>query len=126
VLKRMGANTNATIEGINARLDLIARALPEGVHFEPYYDQADLIKQAVDTVVKALLLAFMFIVIVLALFLLSVRATVLVLLSIPVSIGLALAMLSMLGISANLMSLGGMAVAIGMLVDGSVVVVENI
>ena len=126
VLKRMGANTNATIEGINARLDLIAKALPEGVHFEPYYDQADLIKQAVDTVVKALLLAFMFIVIVLALFLLSVRATVLVLLSIPVSIGLALAMLSMLGISANLMSLGGMAVAIGMLVDGSVVVVENI
>ena len=126
VLKRMGANTNATIEGINARLDLITKALPEGVHFEPYYDQADLIKQAVDTVVKALLLAFMFIVIVLALFLLSVRATVLVLLSIPVSIGLALAMLSMLGISANLMSLGGMAVAIGMLVDGSVVVVENI
>lgn len=126
VLKRMGANTNATIEGINARLDLIARALPEGVHFEPYYDQADLIKQAVNTVVSALLMAFLFIVIVLALFLLSVRATVLVLLSIPVSIGLALAMLSMLGISANLMSLGGMAVAIGMLVDGSVVVVENI
>lgn len=126
VLKRMGANTNATIEGINERIDIINNALPEGVHFEPFYDQADLIKQAVNTVVNALLLAFLFIVIVLALFLLSVRATVLVLLSIPVSIGLALAMLSMLGISANLMSLGGMAVAIGMLVDGSVVVVENI
>lgn len=126
VLKRMGANTNATIEGINDRLDLIVNALPDGVHFEPYYDQADLIKQAVNTVVNALMLAFLFIVIVLALFLLSVRATLLVLISIPVSIGLALAVLSMLGISANLMSLGGMAVAIGMLVDGSVVVVENI
>ena len=126
VLKRMGANTNATIEGINARIDLIQQALPKGVHFEPYYDQAALIKQAVNTVVQALLLAFVFIVIVLALFLMSVRATLLVLLSIPVSIGLALSVLSMLGISANLMSLGGIAVAIGMLVDGSVVVVENI
>ena len=126
VLKRMGTNTNATIEGINARIDLIQQALPKGVHFEPYYDQAALIKQAVNTVVQALLLAFLFIVIVLALFLMSVRATLLVLLSIPVSIGLALSVLSMLGISANLMSLGGIAVAIGMLVDGSVVVVENI
>lgn len=126
VLKRMGANTKATIEGINARIDLIQQALPKGVHFEPYYDQAALIKQAVNTVVQALLLAFVFIVIVLALFLMSVRATLLVLLSIPVSIGLALSVLSMLGISANLMSLGGIAVAIGMLVDGSVVVVENI
>ena len=126
VLKRMGANTNATIEGINARIDLIQQALPKGVHFEPYYDQAALIKQAVNTVAQALLLAFVFIVIVLALFLMSVRATLLVLLSIPVSIGLALSVLSMLGISANLMSLGGIAVAIGMLVDGSVVVVENI
>ncbi|TPV58985.1 efflux RND transporter permease subunit [Aestuariibacter sp. GS-14] len=126
VLKRMGANTNATIEGINARIGLIQQALPKGVHFEPYYDQAALIKQAVNTVVQALLLAFVFIVIVLALFLMSVRATLLVLLSIPVSIGLALSVLSMLGISANLMSLGGIAVAIGMLVDGSVVVVENI
>lgn len=126
VLKRMGANTNATIEGINTRIDLIQQALPKGVHFEPYYDQAALIKQAVNTVVQALLLAFVFIVIVLALFLMSVRATLLVLLSIPVSIGLALSVLSMLGISANLMSLGGIAVAIGMLVDGSVVVVENI
>lgn len=126
VLKRMGANTNATIEGIKARLPLIEKALPTGVHFEPFYDQAELITQAVNTVVQALLLAFVFIVIVLALFLLSVRATLLVLISIPISIGLALAMLSLLGISANLMSLGGMAVAIGMLVDGSVVVVENI
>lgn len=126
VLKRMGANTNATIEGINSRINLIQQALPKGVQFEPYYDQAALIKQAVNTVVQALLLAFVFIVIVLALFLMSVRATLLVLLSIPVSIGLALSVLSMLGISANLMSLGGIAVAIGMLVDGSVVVVENI
>lgn len=126
VLKRMGANTKATIDGIKARLPRIEKALPEGVRFEPFYDQADLVEKAVATVVQALLLAFVFIVLVLALFLMNLRATLLVLLSIPVSIGLALLVMATFGMSANLMSLGGLAVAIGMLVDGSVVMVENI
>ncbi len=126
VLKRMGSNTKATIDGINERVALIQQALPEGVQFEPFYDQADLITQAVKTVVNALLLAFVFIVVVLALFLMNLRATFLVLISIPISIGIALMIMAWLGLSANLMSLGGIAVAIGMLVDGSVVMVENI
>jgi len=125
VLKRMGANTKATIDGINARIPMINQALPEGVRFEPFYDQADLITKAVDTVVEALALAFVFIAIVLALFLMNLRATFLVLISIPISIAIALMVMSWMGISANLMSLGGIAVAIGMLVDGSVVMVEN-
>ncbi|WP_133471312.1 efflux RND transporter permease subunit [Paraglaciecola marina] len=125
VLKRMGANTKTTIDGIRARTNLINQALPEGVRFEPFYDQADLIEKAVATVVKALTLAFIFITIVLALFLMNLRATFLVLISIPISIGIALMAMAWLGISANLMSLGGIAVAIGMLVDGSVVMVEN-
>lgn len=125
VLKRMGSNTKATIDGINARTKLINQALPEGVRFEPFYDQADLIEKAVATVVEALTLAFIFITIVLALFLMNLRATFLVLISIPISIGIALMVMAWLGISANLMSLGGIAVAIGMLVDGSVVMVEN-
>jgi cobalt-zinc-cadmium resistance protein CzcA len=125
VLKRMGSNTKATIDGINARTELINQALPEGVRFEPFYDQADLIEKAVATVVEALTLAFIFITVVLALFLMNLRATFLVLISIPISIGIALMIMAWLGISANLMSLGGIAVAIGMLVDGSVVMVEN-
>ncbi len=125
VLKRMGSNTKATIDGISARTKLINQALPEGVRFEPFYDQADLIEKAVATVVEALTLAFIFITIVLALFLMNIRATFLVLISIPISIGIALMVMAWLGISANLMSLGGIAVAIGMLVDGSVVMVEN-
>jgi len=125
VLKRMGANTKATIDSINQRIKLINQALPEGVHFEAFYDQADLITQAVDTVVNALLLAFIFIVLILALFLMNLRATFLVLISIPISIGIALMIMAWFGLSANLMSLGGIAVAIGMLVDGSVVMVEN-
>ncbi len=125
VLKRMGSNTKATIDGINARIPLINQALPKGVRFEPFYDQADLIEKAVNTVVDALSLAFIFICIVLALFLMNLRATFLVLISIPISIGIALMIMAWWGISANLMSLGGIAVAIGMLVDGSVVMVEN-
>jgi len=126
VLKRLGANTKATIDGIQERLPIIQGALPSGVTIESLYDQADLITKAVDTVVEALLLAFVFIIVILALFLMNLRATVLVLLSIPLSIGLALIVMSMMELSANLMSLGGLAVAIGMLVDGSVVMVENI
>ncbi|HEA16494.1 MAG TPA: efflux RND transporter permease subunit [Pseudoalteromonas prydzensis] len=126
VLKRIGANTKQTIDGITSRIELINQALPDGVTFEPLYDQANLITKAVDTVVDALLLAFVFIVVVLALFLMNLRATLLVLLSIPISIGLALCVMAWFGLSANLMSLGGIAVAIGMLVDGSVVMVENI
>jgi cobalt-zinc-cadmium resistance protein CzcA len=125
VLKRMGSNTKSTIDGINQRVELINQALPEGVRFQTIYDQADLISKAVETVVNALLLAFVFIVIVLALFLMNLRATFLVLISIPISIGIALMVMSWYGLSANLMSLGGIAVAIGMLVDGSVVMVEN-
>ncbi|HFD80081.1 MAG TPA: efflux RND transporter permease subunit [Gammaproteobacteria bacterium] len=126
VLKRMGANTKATIDGVKARLPAIQRALPEGVTLQPFYDQAELVDQAVDTVTRALLEAFVLIVVVLMLFLMNVRATLLVLISVPISIGIALMIMAQWGVSANLMSLGGLAIAIGMMVDGSVVMMEHI
>jgi len=126
VLKRLGANTKAAIDGINERLPAIQMALPEGVTLEPVYDQSDLVNQAVNTVSKALLEAFVLIIIVLMLFLGNLRASFLVLISVPVSIGLALMAMAQWGISANLMSLGGLAIAIGMMVDGSVVMMEHI
>jgi cobalt-zinc-cadmium resistance protein CzcA len=126
VMKRLGANTKATIEGIKARLPAIQTALPDGVTIEPFYDQAELVNQAVNTVSKALLQAFVLIVVVLMFFLMNLRATFLVLISIPISIGLALMVMAYWGISANLMSLGGLAIAIGMMVDGSVVMMEHI
>ena len=126
VMKRLGANTKATIDGIADRLPVIQTALPAGVTIEPFYDQADLVKQAVTTVSKALLEAFILIVVVLMLFLMNVRATLLVLVSVPISIGLALMAMAHWGVSANLMSLGGLAIAIGMMVDGSVVMMEHI
>ncbi len=126
VLKRMGSNTNATINGIKDRLPAIQTALPDGVTIEPFYDQSKLVDKAVGTVTKALLEAFVLIMVVLMLFLLNIRATLLVLISVPISIGLALMMMVYWNISANLMSLGGLAIAIGMMVDGSVVMMEHI
>ncbi len=126
VLKRMGANTKAAIDGINDRLPAIQMALPDGVTFEVVYDQSELVQQAVNTVSKALLEAFVLIVVILMLFLLNLRASFLVLISVPISILLALMVMAQWGISANLMSLGGLAIAIGMMVDGSVVMMEHI
>ena len=126
VLKRMGANTKSTIDNISERLPIIQTALPEGVTIEAFYDQADLVSKAVNTVTSALLQAFVLIVIILMLFLVNLRATFLVLISVPIAIGLALMVMAWWGVSANLMSLGGLAIAIGMLVDGSVVMMENI
>jgi len=126
VLRRLGANTKVAIDSVKERLETVALALPDGVVLEPIYDQADLIDQAVSTVSRALIEAFVLIVVILALFLMNVRATLLVLISVPISIGLALMAMSFWGISANLMSLGGLAIAIGMMVDGSVVMMENI
>lgn len=126
VVKRFGANTKNTIDDVKSRLKIVQKSMPEGVSIQPFYDQSDLIDNAVWTVEKALLEAFVLIIIILLLFLMNVRAAVLVLLSVPISILSALAVMEHYGISANLMSLGGLAIAIGMMVDGSVVMVENI
>jgi len=126
VLKRFGANTKNTIDDVKARLKIVQKSMPEGVSIQPFYDQSDLINKAVWTVEKALLEAFVLIIIILFLFLMNVRAATLVLLSVPISVLSALAVMQHYGISANLMSLGGLAIAIGMMVDGSVVMVENI
>ena len=126
VLKRFGANTKNTIDDVKERLEIVQKSMPKGVTIQPFYDQSELIDKAVWTVEKALLEAFVLIIIILFLFLMNVRAATLVLLSVPISVLSALAVMEHYGISANLMSLGGLAIAIGMMVDGSVVMVENI
>ncbi|MAZ44203.1 MAG: CusA/CzcA family heavy metal efflux RND transporter [Legionellales bacterium] len=126
VLKRMGANTNTTIEDIKSNLPIVQSTLPSDVEIETIYDQSSLINKAISTVTNALIQAFIFIFIVLFLFIINIRATLLVIASIPISICLALIMMSYWGISANLMSLGGLAIVIGMLVDGTVVIVDNL
>ena len=126
VLQLKGANTKAVIDRIRTKLTSIQRSLPEGIRIVPVYDQADLVEKAVETVSKALIEAAVLIVIVLALFLWDVRSALVVVSSIPLSMLIAFIMMRWFGLSANLQSLGGLAIGIGMMVDGSIVVVENV
>ena len=126
VLQLKGANTNSVIKDVRKKIEAVQKSLPTGVKLEPLYDQADLIGKAVGTVTKALGEAAILIVIVLFLFLWNVRSALVVLVSIPLSMLIALMMMRWYGLSANLQSLGGLAIGIGMMVDGSIVMVENI
>jgi len=126
VLQLQGANTKKVIEGVRAKVESIQRSLPEGVKIVPVYDQADLVEKAITTVTKALTEATVLIVIVLFLFLWNVRSALVVIISVPLSMLIAFIMMRWYGLSANLQSLGGLAIGIGMMVDGSVVMVENI
>ncbi len=126
VLQLKGANTNDVLAGVRNQIDKIQASLPPGVKLEPVYDQSDLIQKAVHTVSKALEEAAALIIVVLFLFLWNIRSALIVLCSIPLSMLVAVIMMRWWGLSANLQSLGGLAIAIGMMVDGSLVMVENI
>lgn len=126
VLLLKGANTNRVIEAVKQKIQEIQKALPRDVRIEPIYDQADLIQKAITTVTEALGESAVLIVIVLFLFLWNVRSALVVLCAIPLSMLIAIIMMRFYGLSANLQSLGGLAIGIGMMVDGSLVMVENI
>lgn len=126
VLQLKGANTKSVIEDVRRKIVSIQKTLPEGVRIVPVYDQADLVEKAVETVRTALTEAAILIVIVLALFLWDIRSALVVVCSIPISMLIAFIMMRWFGLSANLQSLGGLAIGIGMMVDGSIVVVENV
>lgn len=125
VLSLKGANAKETISDIKTRLENLKPSLPKGVYVEPFYDRSSLIQKAVDTVSKALLEAVVLVVFLLLLFLGDIRAAVAVSIILPLSLAFAFLMMRYFGLTANLMSLGGLAIAVGMLVDSAVVVVEN-
>lgn len=125
VLKLMGANTNEVISLVHERMERINASLPEGVRAVPYYDQSELVNAAVSTMTTALWQGALLVAIVLFLFLRGWRPSLIVVASIPFSVAFALVAMQIFGVSANLMSLGGIAIAIGMMVDGAVVIVEN-
>jgi cobalt-zinc-cadmium resistance protein CzcA len=126
VLGLRGANAGAVVKGVRAKLDEIAAALPDGVHVEIFYDRGKLVSDAVKTVSHALAEAVVLVLVLLALFLGNARAALTVALVLPLAAFGTFVLMSRFGLSANLMSLGGLAIAIGMLVDAAVVVVENI
>ena len=126
VLKLLGENTSEVIENVKKKVEQINATLPEGVKVVPYYDQADLVQKAVGTVKDALLEGGILVVIVLLLFLGNIRSAFIVTLTLPLSALFAFILMNYTGMSANLMSLGGLAIGVGMMVDGSIVMVENI
>ena len=126
VLGLRGANAQKVVEGVRKRLAELQPSLPEGVTIQVFYDRSSLVERAVGTVSKALLEATVLVVILLVLFLGNWRAAVVVALTLPLAALITFILMRQFNMSANLMSLGGLSIAIGMLVDAAVVVVENV
>lgn len=125
-LLRQGANSRTTVEGVKRELEALKPTLPKGIEIIPFYDRSELVTAAVWTVEKALGEAVILVLLVLIIMLGNMRAALTVALILPLSVLFTFIMMRLTGVSANLMSLGGLAIAIGILVDASVVVVENI
>ena len=127
VQKQAGANTLELTERVDAELDLIERELPDGITMErQIFRQADFISLAVDNVIIALRDGAFFVVAILLLFLWNVRTTLISVVAIPLSLALAIMVMRALGGTVNTMTLGGMAIAIGALVDDAIIFVENV
>ena len=126
ILKLIGTNTSQVIGDVKAQIERINTLLPPGIKMVPYYDQATLVAKCVETVTSALLQGVILVALVLLVFMGGFRPSIVVALSIPFSIFFAFILMYVFDISANLMSLGGLAIAIGMMVDGTIVMVENV
>ena len=126
VLGLRGANARQLVSDVRERLDELKPSLPKNVSISVFYDRGHLVDRAVGTVIRALGEATVLVIVLLLMFLGNWRASLVIAFSLPLAIVIALIVMRMVGMSANLMSLGGLAIAIGMLIDALVVVVENV
>lgn len=126
VIGLRGANAREIVNGVRLKLDELQATLPAGTTTKIFYDRSVLIEGAVGTVSKAIIEAVVLVVVLLGLFLGNIRAALTVAVVLPMSALITFIMMNAMGMSANLMSLGGLVIAIGMLVDASIVIVENI
>ncbi len=125
VVMRFGENALATIEGVRAKLDELRAGLPAGVEIVPVYDRGQLIERAVDNLKSKLLEEFIVVSLVCMLFLLHARSALVAIVALPIGILMAFLAMRWQGINANIMSLGGIAITIGAMVDGAIVMIEN-
>ncbi|SDJ46632.1 efflux RND transporter permease subunit [Salipiger marinus] len=125
VLQRVGANALDVIDNAKAELDVVAQSLPEGVDIVPVYDRSDLILSAIETLKTTLLEESLVVAGVTIIFLLHVRSALVAIIMLPVGLLMAFTAMKFLGIGANIMSLGGIAIAIGAMIDGAIVMIEN-
>jgi len=126
IVMRWGENALATIDGVKARLEELGRSLPDGVEIVTTYDRSALIERAVETLEGKLIEEFLVVALVCAVFLFHLRSSAVIILSLPVGILVAFIIMKQQGINANIMSLGGIAIAIGAMVDAAIVMVENV
>ena len=126
VVMRFGENAQKTIEGVKAKLEELKRSLPEGVEVVTVYDRSGLIERAVENLFEKLVEEFIVVIVVCALFLFHLRSSLVVIISLPVGMLVAFIIMYYQGINANIMSLGGIAIAIGAMVDGAIVMIENV
>ena len=125
VVMRFGENAQKTIDGVKAKLEDLKKGLPDGVEVVTVYDRSALIERAVDNLASKLVEEFIVVALVCVAFLFHVRSSLVAIISIPVGIITALIVMYMQGINANIMSLGGIAIAIGAMSDGAIVMIEN-
>ncbi len=126
VIQRMGENTLNVIDQVKAKIAEIQPTLPEGMRIVPFYDQTELVKKAVNTLTRALVEEFILVSVIVVAFLGNLRSSLIVTSAIPLGILLALIAMQQIHLSANLMSLGGIAIGIGVMTDAAIVMVENI
>ena len=125
VIMRWGENALTTIEGVRDKLKELQDSLPDGVEIIPTYDRSSLIDRAIDTLMEKLVEEFIVVTLVCLVFLFHLRSALVVLISLPVGILVAFIVMYSQGVNANIMSLGGIAIAIGAMVDGAIVMIEN-
>ncbi len=126
IVMRWGENASKTIDAVKARLEELSRSLPDGVEVVPTYDRSALIERAVETLEGKLVEEFLVVALVCAVFLFHLRSSAVIILSLPVGILAAFIVMHLQGLNANIMSLGGIAIAIGAMVDAAIVMVENV
>ena len=126
IVMRWGENALTTIDAVKARLAELSRSLPEGVEVVVTYDRSSLIERAVDTLQGKLIEEFLVVALVCAVFLFHLRSSAVIILSLPIGILVAFIVMHLQGINANIMSLGGIAIAIGAMVDAAIVMIENV
>ena len=124
-LARIGENAKSVVDAVKAKLGTVKQALPPGVTVKPVYERTELVNAAVSTAVRALIEGSILVAIVLFLFLGELRSALVVVVALPLAMLIAFICMDQAGLSANLMSLAGLAIGIGMMVDGAVVMVEN-
>jgi Cu(I)/Ag(I) efflux system membrane protein CusA/SilA len=126
IVMRYGENALATIERVEERLHELAESLPEGVEIVTTYNRAGLIERAVHSLQEKLIEEFIVVALICAIFLFHLRSSLVIVLSLPLGVLAAFAVMNAQGINANIMSLGGIAIAIGAMVDAAIVMIENL